>query len=64
VEPYTTYDCDVYGIGPYHVMMKLLLDGWNVFKSDDLLVVLAVRLGRLIMIGPNHFGRLIATNRD
>jgi hypothetical protein len=43
----------------------------NVFKSDDLLVVLADRRGRLItiswttwdMIGPNRFGQLIAINR-
>jgi hypothetical protein len=42
--------------------------GANVFKSDDLsddlLVVLADQLGRLIVIGPNRFGRLIATHRD
>ncbi|ONM53599.1 UNC-50 family protein [Zea mays] len=32
------------------VLDKLFLVGANVFKSDDLLVVLADRLGRLIMI--------------
>jgi hypothetical protein len=36
----------------------------NAVKSDDLLVVLADRLGRLIVIGPNRLLRLITINRD
>jgi hypothetical protein len=30
-----------------------------VFKSNDLLVVMADRLGRLIAIGPNRLGRAV-----